>query len=91
MIQKNLKLISLTTVLAGLLFFSTPFNANADEKIRHPMTIMAALLVINGLEDGKTKIPTGQARGVLKSTRLRSTKVQDKVNEISQVKQRLQM
>ena len=58
MIQKNLKLISLTTVLAGLLFFSTPLNANADEKkdtTSDEAIMKKALLVINGFEeDGKT-------------------------------------
>lgn len=87
MIQKNLKLISLTTVLAGLLFFSTPFNANADEKkdtTSDKAITKKALLVINGFEeDGKTKIPTGQARvEYLKAQDYDPQKVQDKVNEI---------
>ena len=87
MIQKNLKLISLTTVLAGLLFFSTPFNANADEKkdtTSDEAITKKALLVINGFEeDGKTKIPTGQARvEYLKAQDYDPQKVQDKVNEI---------
>ena len=87
MIQKNLKLISLTTVLAGLLFFSTPFNANADEKkdtTYDEAITKKALLVINGFEeDGKTKIPTGQARvEYLKAQDYDPQKVQDKVNEI---------
>lgn len=87
MIQKNLKLISLTTVLAGLLFFSTPFNANADEKkdtTSDEAIMKKALLVINGFEeDGKTKIPNGQARvEYLKAQDYDPQKVQDKVNEI---------
>lgn len=87
MIQKNLKLISLTTVLAGLLFFSTPLNANADEKkdtTSDEAIMKKALLVINGFEeDGKTKIPTGQARvEYLKAQDYDPQKVQDKVNEI---------
>lgn len=87
MIQKNLKLISLTTVLAGLLFFSTPLNANADEKkdtTSDEAITKKALLVINGFEeDGKTKIPTGQARvEYLKAQDYDPQKVQDKVNEI---------
>lgn len=87
MIQKNLKLISLTTVLAGLLFFSTPFNAHADEKkdtTSDEAITKKALLVINGFEeDGKTKIPTGQARvEYLKAQDYDPQKVQDKVNEI---------
>ena len=87
MIQKNLKLISLTTVLAGLLFFSTPFNAYADEKkdtTSDEAITKKALLVINGFEeDGKTKIPTGQARvEYLKAQDYDPQKVQDKVNEI---------
>ena len=66
MIQKNLKLISLTTVLAGLLFFNAPLYAYADETkdtTSEEAITKKALLVINGFEeDGKTKIPTGKAR-----------------------------
>lgn len=87
MIQKNLKLISLTTVLAGLLFFNAPLYANADETkdtTSEEAITKKALLVINGFEeDGKTKIPTGQARvEYLKAQKYDPQKVQDKVNEI---------
>ena len=87
MIQKNLKLISLTTVLAGLLFFNAPLYAHADETkdtTSEEAITKKALLVINGFEeDGKTKIPTGQARvEYLKAQDYDPQKVQDKVNEI---------
>ena len=87
MIQKNLKLISLTTVLAGLLFFNAPLYAHADETkdiTSEEAITKKALLVINGFEeDGKTKIPTGKARvDYLKAQKYDPQKVQDKVNEI---------